>query len=472
MKTITPSLKRFVSLVFSVVLCSMSVGSNFAFAQSSNLTISLVADEDIQIGEAVVLNAAGKIQRGDAANASKLRFVGFAKENAAIGDNVLIDVAGLSNTHTNLDVGKTYYLGGSTTYIDSVLFGQELITGENGFSPAPASNNYERWGQSFTAEVSFTFGAVELYLGKYGNQEDIQVSLYETFGGLPTGTSIWESGVISYQHESPTWLKISTDNAVELEAGSQYVLIVFGGQKAGYWGEATSSPYSGGNQIVWLNGLWQDYSHSGKDFAFKIYKREASTTPQKITSILQSQETVTGSNGFSRAPASNNYERWAQTFYTESAASLSAVELFLGKYGAEEDVKVSVYETVNGLPSGAALWESDVFVYQHTAPEWLKIDLPSVVELHASTTYALVVLGANKGGYWGESTNSTYANGNQVMWVNGQWQDYSSSGKDFTFKLYREETDAAQTTNISIAPGQNVVQVGLAVSPTEILITR
>ena len=138
------------------------------------------------------------------------------------------------------------------------------------------------------------------------------------------------------------------------------------------------------------------------------------------------------------------YNILSQTFNVTTSHEIVYVRLLIGKVGNNiGQAIISITETESGIPtnyltSGSIDADKVITAY---AMDWYRINLANVIQLNASTQYA-IVLSSPQGNFtaddfifWGSDDSSpTYTGGNFLNSTDGGEHWISDTGKDFLFE--------------------------------------
>ena len=83
-------------------------------------TISAIAGEDINAGDALYISASGTVKKADSSDPDTLTVMGVAAKNALKDSKVAIIISGKAKGFKNLIAGKKYYLGSHGLISDTV----------------------------------------------------------------------------------------------------------------------------------------------------------------------------------------------------------------------------------------------------------------------------------------------------------------------------------------------------------------
>lgn len=143
-------------------------------------------------------------------------------------------------------------------------------------------------GQTFTAGLSGNLDRVELQLGVISGPGDLNVSIYDTSGGLPTGsplatTTVSSSSIAYYE----AWQDVYFNPAPVVTAGHQYAIGLEASLNSDWSASAAdNNPYAGGTMLQNISsvpGGWQEQP-GGWDMLFKTYVETQQATTTTLTS--------------------------------------------------------------------------------------------------------------------------------------------------------------------------------------------
>ena len=149
-------------------------------------------------------------------------------------------------------------------------------------------------GQTFTAGVTGSLSRISLMLGVNSANTDLTVQIYDTSGGLPTGsplatTTIPRSSVnVVGPVEDPLgWVNATFAAPPSIAAGHQYAIVLHTSSTTGHYRMgAADNLYSGGTTVAHNETGW--FQMTAFDAAFKTYVVPVAPTAQFLDPLTQS----------------------------------------------------------------------------------------------------------------------------------------------------------------------------------------
>jgi len=176
---------------------------------------------------------------------------------------------------------RIFYVSGEASQLPETIQ-DHCNTGDSAGMPIFGN----RWrAQTFTPSSSYKITSVKLRLYRSGNPGTINVEIYATSGGYPTGDALC-SGTTdgnTLATGSPyEWRQITLGAGYQLSTGIKYAIVVkaLSGNSGNslWWRYRGTSGYEGGNIIISFNsgGAWSDYANY--DSMFEVWGQVGTTT--------------------------------------------------------------------------------------------------------------------------------------------------------------------------------------------------
>jgi len=182
------------------------------------------------------------------------------------------------------NLGVHDYFGSDDVFID-----ERLLVGYDAYAAIYSTTNWE--AQTFTPSSDVTIGCVELYLSYSGTPSgDLDVEIWATSGGLPTGGALASGRVVDYNRLNPsyTYYRIGFTDTVSLTGSTKYAIVVHAdsANSGNYYRmglDSTSPSYTNGASCWSDDGGSSWTEDTAYDFMFAVYA---------VGSMVDSSDTI------------------------------------------------------------------------------------------------------------------------------------------------------------------------------------